>query len=184
MSKNEKILGAMAVVGLGFMLLMMMMGGMIMHTRARMVYASRIAAQTAQSVPAPESGESAAPESVDPKYYSHGYGHFGHDHSLVGRGSRGLSPFGFIGGLFRLAALGFLGLLVLRLFRKRHHCRQETAESGGAKMVDDVEDEIRVGDEIGQTAELDLDDLPHPDEMTVDDLVQAMKRLGIKKLEL
>jgi len=184
MSKNTKIIGAVAVIGFGFILLMMMMGGMMMHARAGMVYSSRMAAQTAESVPVPDGGESAVPENVDPKYFRDGMTRFGPDRSIIVRDARGITPFSIIGGLFRLAALGILGFMLLRFVRKRHHYRQQSSRSGGARVADEVEDEILVGDEIGQANGPDGDDLLNPDEMTVDDLVQAMKRLGIKKLEL
>ena len=88
--------------------------------------------------------------------------------------------FGIIGGLLRLIVLGFLIKFILSALRKRrghhdtHHMKSQAAD-------DDLSEEIRVGDEINR------DEAPptlDPDEMTVDDLLHAMKRLGIKKLEL
>ena len=103
------------------------------------------------------------------------------DHSMRGHsgpisrfGSQDRTPFGIIGGLFRLATLGVLGLLLFRVLLRRSN----GANSVKARVLneDEVENGIRVGDEINRTT--------NPDELSVDDLLHAMKRLGIKKLEL
>ncbi len=125
---------------------------------------SRSAATEARGETA--AGDSA--ENAETNRYSH---HGSHRHH------RGHGP---LGGLLRLIALGLIIKLILGGLRKRrgHHRGDMKAEAPD----DDLADEIRVGDEINR------DEQPAPavntDDLTVDDLLHAMKRLGIKKLEL
>lgn len=86
------------------------------------------------------------------------------------RGHRGRGGFGLLGGLIKLATFGAIGLLLFRWLQRRR----------GGGSADNIEDDIRVGDEIDDSPTATVD----PEEMSVDDLVAAMKRLGIKKLEL
>lgn len=96
------------------------------------------------------------------------YDHQGEFHAHRGHGRMG-GPLHLIGGLVRLVAFGGFAFLLFTLFKQR-----------GGRASDDVEAEIRVGDAMSQSpaASVDLEAL------TEADLLAAMKRLGIKKLEL
>lgn len=92
------------------------------------------------------------------------------------RGHRGHHGFGVFGFLIRLA---LLGLLLKFIFGKIRQRRRGHSAMHAEASSDDIANDIRVGDEI------DRDAPPvSADDLTVDDLLHAMKRLGIKKLEL
>ena len=79
-----------------------------------------------------------------------------------------------------LIFLGVGGFFLLKLMRRRgmghwHH------RHGRVENESNVADEIRINPDAGNTQ---AEKIVSADEMTVDDLVRAMKRLGIKKLEL
>ena len=100
------------------------------------------------------------------------------DAAATHRGQRGHrhGGFGLIGMLLRIAALGLILKFILGKVRRKH---QGHGPIHAEASSDDLVDDIRVGDEINRDSPpVDTDDL------TVDDLLHAMKRLGIKKLEL
>ncbi|MCP4426247.1 MAG: hypothetical protein GY803_17285 [Chloroflexi bacterium] len=152
MSKNWKIAIGIGVVAVGFMLLFALIGGsFILQTRAIPSMLHNPAITESQE-------ETAVPWNDGMRGWRGPAGHFG---------PRGFSPFRFIGGFFRLAALGLLGWLLFRFLRGR-------SDSGGGVKARVLNDDA--GDEVNSSAEAE--------NLTVDDLLQAMKRLGVKKLEV
>ena len=176
MSQEYKKIGGIALIAFGVLMLFSMMGASLARTRAyhtRMAMAEAAAVQAAPAADAVESGTQNAPTNAAKSW--HGAHHRPGPGMGFARG--GHSPFLFIGGLFRMLALGIIAFFILRYLKVRKHKGRDPV----AKIIDedDVETDIRVGDEIdNESGAID------PDEMSVDDLVRAMKRLGIKKLEL
>ncbi|MGB1249239.1 MAG: hypothetical protein ACPG8W_01290 [Candidatus Promineifilaceae bacterium] len=166
--KNRRFIGILAIFWGVLFLIPMLFGGMRARASARAEFAqSRFeAAQQAQT--GDTTSETATPNNF--RTHRHGHHHFG--------------PFGLIGGLFKLFFLGFLFMMLMKMFkRRRHYWKRHHRGHRGEKSADDLTDDIRVGDEINR-AEASAEPMPNLDEMTVDDLVMVMKRLGIKKLEL
>ncbi len=170
--RKKRFIGMLAVVWGVFFLLPMLFGGMHRHARSHAEFAhSRFEAAQQAQADGTDSAESTTPNT---SHRSHRHGHHGH---------------GPIGGLFHLLFLGFVFMALMKLFKRgrrrwhhHHHARQN-----GEKSPDDLTDDIRVGDEINRaeaSGEASSEGFPSSEEMTVDDLVRAMKRLGIKKLEL
>jgi predicted lipid-binding transport protein (Tim44 family) len=157
-----------------FFLLVPMLAGATMRRRAvyAQYYAQVAAAQSAETATseatvADNSATSSGESSNTSSPYSHsrsGNAYHTYHHSSAA----------FFGMLLRLALIGGVALFIVSAVR-----RYETKDDD-----DDLADEIRIGDEINRAKGADMSDIPDPDEMTVDDLVRAMKRLGIKKLEL
>ena len=77
---------------------------------------------------------------------------------------------------------GVVGFFLLKLMRRRgmRHWHSHR-HHGHVENEPNVADEIRINPDAGNTQ---AEKIVSADEMTVDDLVRAMKRLGIKKLEL
>ena len=176
MSHEYRKIGGVALIAFGVLMLFSMVGASLARTRAYHARLAMAGAAAAQAGTEAEGTEVGAPSDAN---YGPRSWHGAHQRPGPGMGfaHRGHSPFMFIGGLFRLLALGIIAYFILRYMKKR----KQRAPDPVAKVVheDAVETEIRVGDEINNNvAAID------PDEMTVDDLLQAMKRLGIKKLEL
>ena len=153
-----------------------MIGASFARTRLFHARMAAVEVQAAQQPPSAGGAPSIAPsDSYPPAAGWHGH------HGRPGAGWDGphgrFSPISFLGGIFRLLIFGLIGYLLLKKLKKRKNRDPEPV----AKIIDeeDVGNEIRVGDEVSNnSAAID------PDDMTVDDLLRAMKRLGIKKLEL
>jgi hypothetical protein len=176
MSRKWKTLGGIALIAFGVLLLFSMMGARAARSRAFYSHMAAVQVPAAQQVPSADDAPSNTPSDSYPTFNSW-HGHPGRP-GVGWDGPRGAySPLSFLGGMFRLLLFGLIGILLLKKLRKHKNRDPEPV----AKIVDedDVENEIRVGDEVGNNPEA-ID----PDDMTVDDLVRAMKRLGIKKLEL
>lgn len=153
---RRRFLGFLAIFWGVFFLLPMLVGGMRARSHAHFVEAAQV------------DGTTSAETSAAPAYHHAHHYHYG--------------PFSFFGGIFKLLFLGFLFTVLFKGFRRRrHHWKHHHRR--GEKSPDDLTEDIRVGDEVNRAA-AQASDMPSPDEMTVDDLVLAMKRLGIKKLEL
>ncbi len=151
--KRRKNIFGIAIIALGVLLLLPMVGGMVM--RRQLVERVR----TAEGIPS-----TILEQSENETRFDHHHGRF--------EAHRGRGGFGLIGRLVRLAALGTAAYLLYRLFKRRHD--DTSAET--------IANDIRVGDEINDRP-ADQTNVA-PEDMSVDDLVAAMKRLGIKKLEL
>lgn len=169
MSQKFRVLLGIAAIWLG---LMMFMG---MGRRARMMHAYQHA-EAAEYFEDKQAFREAMRDQAGVEGDSAETAHVHQHHH--GRHHRGI--FGLIGGLFRLALLGLFITFILTAIRKRRGSGKGQMKSQPAD--EDLSQEIRVGDEINR------DDEPatpvNTDDLTVDDLLHAMKRLGIKKLEL
>ncbi len=156
-NRRRNTLFGLVAIALGVLLLLPMLGGVAM--RRQMI-------ERVQTV------ETARSTSVTESELLENSQRFDHHHADF-RGHRGRGGlFHLIGGLIKLAALGVAAYLLYRFFQQRRN----------GTTSDNVEDDIRVGDEIDDNPKAQA--TPDPEEMSVDDLVAAMKRLGIKKLEL
>ncbi len=157
-NRRRNTLFGIVAIALGVLLLLPMLGGVAMR-RQMIEHMRTVEMGHPTAVTASELHEESSQR-------------FDHHHADF-RGHRGHGgPFHLIGGLIRLAALGAVAYLLYRFFQRRRN---------GATS-DNIEDDIRVGDEIDDSPK--AQGTPDPEEMSVDDLVVAMKRLGIKKLEL
>ena len=169
--RSKRFIGMLAVFWGVFFLLPMLFGGMRRHAHMHARAAETRFEASAQATGA-DGAESVNSAETNRSTHHHRHGHHGY------------GPLGFIGGIFKLFLLGFLFMALMKMFRRRHWHRHHHARRG-EKSPDDLTEDIRVGDEINRAeAASEAPDMPSPEEMTVDDLVMAMKRLGIKKLEL
>ena len=172
MSKKFRVLTGFAAIAIGLMMFMGMAGRRhAMHAGGFAHHAERY--ESAQAGAA-ERGDGDSSAETNSRASARENAHFGHGRHMGHRG-------GLIGGLLRLLVLGLILKLIIGGVRRRRgkgngHMRAESA--------DDLNDEIRVGDEIGQKEAAANATATSPEDMTVDDLILAMKRLGIKKLEL
>ena len=172
--RSKRFFGMLAVFWGVFFLLPMLFGGMRMRAYSHAQFAeSRSEAAGAASAAQVDGDESVNSAETNRHTHRHRHGH------------HGFGPFGFIGGIFKLFFIGFMFMALMKMFRRRRYWHRRHHARKGEKSPDDLTEDIRVGDEINRAeAASEAPDMPSPEEMTVDDLVMAMKRLGIKKLEL
>ena len=204
MSKRWSIIAVLGVLVAGGLLMLMLAGAFLMQgARARIVLSPRFEAHSGEVFSFPFAEEGGSPDiSQFPFPEGGGLGDLEQFHSFHGRahfGSHGFGPSGFshfgqgsisshggFGALLRLATMGLLGYLIYRLWLRRKDRKQEDGGDGvaGGRIADDLENEIRVGDEVQGTRAANEAGVTNIDDLTEEDLLRAMKRLGIKKLEL
>lgn len=168
MSKKIRVLAGIAAIWLGLMMFMGVGARRSMHAHAHFARSAERAELHAEAAEA--RGETVAGDSAE-NAQSNRYSHRHH------RGGHGL-----LGGLIHLIALGFIIKLVLDALRKRRG--QHHGDMKAESPDEDLSNEIRVGDEINRDEQPAAATTVDVDDLTVDDLLHAMKRLGIKKLEL
>lgn len=176
MSRKWTTLGGIALIAFGILLLFSMVGASFARTRvfhSRMDYAQL---QAVQQAPAADDAATSAPSD---SYHStrNWHAYHGRPGAAWSSPSARFGPLSFLGGILKLFLFGLIAFLLMKKLRKHKKGDPEPV----AKVIDedDIESGIRVGDEVGSNPTA-----VDPDEMSVDDLVRAMKRLGIKKLEL
>jgi len=204
MSKRWSIIAVLGVLVAGGLLMLILAGAFLMRgARTRIVLSPGFETRSGETFTFPfveEGGsfdssqfpfpERGSLEGLAELHSFHGRGHFGSHgfgpsgFSHFGRGS--ISPFGGFGALLKLATMGLLGYLVYRLWQRRKDGKQEAAgdATGGGRIVDDLENEIRVGEEVQGMRAANEAGVTNIDDLTEEDLLRAMKRLGIRKLEL
>ena len=158
---KRKVIAGILVVLLGFTIL----GGIARRGAAMrmMAYNQRYAAQ----VESEEATDAATTQRFDRD----------HGHEFRGNG-RFHSPFRFLSIIPRLLFLGLGGWLLYTFLRRR----RDNQDGPSGKVLDDLEDEITLNPDANAAAEAEGPSAT--DDLTVEDLLQAMKRLGIRKLEL
>ena len=189
MKRKRNIIVGLLVVLLGLSMLgNLVRRGMMMHMAAYQQTLVQTDSQTAQTESGATADSRTAP-TMPTELYRHPRGFAGHGR-LDGRFA---GPGSFLMIIPRLLLLGLGGLFLFKFLSHRHGHGyrpgwwRQPAEDGHpqAKPVDDLEEEIVINpDPATAPASPASSASPAPTDLTADDLLQAMKRLGIKKLEL